>query len=129
MDIPESTYLDMRALNERLAGGSLFLPGTVENNSSHPFFVNLQNAGFNPDELVVLSLTPDGDGTVIGRFLTTKHELYRFDIDLFAHDYSQIERVEPRRGRADDPHSLASLEGIEEAAGRILLEERRNAAD
>jgi hypothetical protein len=121
----ESAYADMRALNERLSEGRLFLPGATERNSSQPLFENLHKAGFDRNDLVVLSMTPDGDETVIGRFLTSQHQLYRFDIDQCDHSHSHIERVDSR-GPGDDRRGLASIEYVEEVAGKMLLEERRS---
>lgn len=123
MNLLESTAAEIRALNKRLAGGLLFFPGSVDDNSSDRLFDSLKRLGFDPSDVIFLSLTPDGDGTVIGRFLTVENGLYRFDLDLHDHQYSMVERIE-FRDPDDDPHSLSSLESVEETVGRALLKER-----
>jgi hypothetical protein len=119
----ESTAADIRALNKRLVEGLLFFPGSVDDNNSDRLFDSLKRLGFDPSGLIFLSLTPDGDGTVIGRFLTVQNGLYRFDLDLHHHQFSIVERVQ-FRDLHGDPRSLASLESVEETVGRALLEER-----
>lgn len=123
METLEEVIIDIRAMNDRLHRGALFLPSFEGLNDSSEFFKNIRYFRFNPDDIVILSLTPDGDDTVIGRFMTKERDIYFFDFDLDDCEYSKLKRVEPQ-GKPNESNDLRNSEFLEEVAGGLLLDER-----
>ena len=120
MDMLEETISELTDIRDRLARGVLFFGEINGTNSAENLFKNIRHFGEDPTELVVLSITPDGDGTVIGRFMKRDGSIYRFDFDLIEPKYSTIIKVDPTSefGQAT---SLLHSELLEEIAGRYLL--------
>lgn len=110
----------VRNINQRLAEGALFLEVHEGCNDSQRFFENIRHFGLDPEAVLVLSLTPDGDDTVIGRFMTRSGQLYYFDFDLEDHTYSKLNPV-LAQGKPDKSDSLRNAEYLQEVAGEALF--------
>jgi hypothetical protein len=123
MEMLDEVILDIRAINNRLSEGMIFLPSFDGLNDSEYFFKNINFFKFNANDIVVLSLTPDGDDTVIGRFMTKEKDVYFFDFDLEDCKYSRLIKIEPRED-LDESSSFRNSELLDELAGGILLDER-----
>jgi hypothetical protein len=124
MEMLDEVILDIRAINNRLSEGMIFLPSFDGLNDSEYFFKNINFFKFNANDIVVLSLTPDGDDTVIGRFMTKEKDVYFFDFDLEDCKYSRLIKIEPRED-LDESSSFRNSEFLEElAGGGIFLDER-----
>lgn len=116
MEMLDEVILDIRAINNRLSEGMIFLPSFDGLNDSEYFFKNINFFKFNANDIVVLSLTPDGDDTVIGRFMTKEKDVYFFDFDLEDCKYSRLIKIEPRED-LDESSSFRNSEFLEELAG------------
>lgn len=123
MEMLDEVISDIRAINNRLSEGMIFLPSFDGLNDSEYFFKNINFFKFSADDIIVLSLTPDGDDTVIGRFMTKEKDVYFFDFDLDDCKYSRLVKIEPREN-LDESSSFRNSEFLEELAGGILLDER-----
>ncbi|MGE0668996.1 MAG: hypothetical protein AB7O49_20785 [Sphingomonadales bacterium] len=127
MRLLEKQIALIRDLNNSIAEGWIFFGDAGEYNNVHMLKENMRNFGHDPNDLIVLSVTPDGDGTIIGRFIKNDGSIYRFDFDLDDVSYSRISKIDPKTpsGRG---HDLHNLEAIEEIAGRYLLNERHRSS-
>lgn len=120
MNLIDETISEVKSLNQRLIDGFLFFDSHDGINKSTPFFDNVRKFGISPDEIMVLSLTPDSGDTVIGRFMTKEGRIYYFDFDLENYDYSNLTPV-PAQGKPDEIDSFRNSEYLEEVAGEFLL--------
>lgn len=111
------------SINSRLRNGKIFFDEFEGLNDSQLFFNNIKHFGFNSDDIIVMSITPDGNDTVIGRFMTKERELYFFDFDLFDLKYSEVRKVSPQNNPGKRG-SLLNAEFFEEAAGNVLFDDR-----
>lgn len=121
----EDITVQLRNLNKRLSEGVLFFDNFDGVNDSRLFFDNVVFFGFLPEDILVLSLTPDGENTVIGRFITKDGAIYRFDFDLDDSKFSVLEKDDSPKFSINS-ESLEYSEYVEELAGSILLDELRS---
>jgi hypothetical protein len=119
----EETIAIIIALNRRLSSGTMFLCAYEGRNESEVVFRNMRHFGLEQNDAIILSLTPDGDDTVIGRLLTTEGRLFYFDFDPDNCDYSRLIDV-PAQGKPDETDGLQQAEYLEEVAGAVLLKAR-----
>jgi len=116
MESLDKAIADVRALNHRLKEGALFLACYGGNNSAADFFRSLEHFGFAREDVLVLSLTPDGDDTLIGSFVTRSGRIYGFDVDLDDHRYSRITEHLP------DPHPRGTAKSRSRGYSERIIE-------
>lgn len=109
------------SINKRMRRGKIFFDGFVGINDSSKFYENILKFKINPENILVLSITPDGSNTVIGRIMTKNREIYFFDFDLDDFSYSELEKIESQI-EVDKNDSLRNSEFLEEVAANYILD-------
>lgn len=100
---------DLLALNERLRAGTIFFDNFEGMNASDDLYSNLERFGLARSNVMILSITPDGDDTVIGYLVTRTGEFFTFDVDLADPEYSRVECFEISTGEGTH-HSVGTIE-------------------
>lgn len=100
----EDAASDLIALNARIRAGTLF-SNFEGRNASEDLYRGLERFGLARADVMILSICPDGDDTVIGDLTTKDGRLYSFDLDLSDPEYSRLESLHftatKRKGHAD----------------------------
>lgn len=113
----DEAFEHLLQINNALAEGILFPGLNYGADSAKRFLDCIAHFNFEPSRLLILSLTPDGDNTVIGRFMVETGQVYDFDFDLDDFRYSRLEEAR-RHESPGQEFSLERREYCEEAAGR-----------
>ena len=77
------------AFNERIRGGTIFWNHPGKNDSKY-LFRNVEHFGFDRGDVMFVDVTPDGDDTVTGMFVTRGGSSYTSDFDFDDLTYSSI---------------------------------------
>ncbi|MGH6615177.1 hypothetical protein [Sphingomonas sp.] len=109
----KDTASELITLNERIRAGAIFYDSHTGKNDSEDLYRNFEHFGFSRADVMVVTICPDGDDTIIGNFVTRDGKFYSFDFDLDDLRYSNLDhsKLLPRQSR------LYS-ESITEAAAR-----------
>ncbi len=76
-------------LNEGIRKGTIFCNFSGKNDSRH-LFRNVEHFGFDRGDVMFVDVTPDGDDTLTGTFVTRDGSYYTFDFDFDDLTYSSI---------------------------------------
>lgn len=107
-----SAVSDLIAINDRIRAGTIFV-NFEGRNAPEDLYCNLERFGFACSDVMILSICPDGDDTVIGDLMTRDGRFYSFDFDLVDPADSRLERVQTAIGKA-----RRYSEDVAEAAAR-----------
>jgi len=108
----KDTASGLVALNERIRAGTLF-DNFEGRNASEDLYRGLERLGLARSDVMILSICPDGDDTVIGDLITKDGRTYSFDLDLSDHEYSRLESF-----RSTMSEKERHLSDLTEAAAR-----------
>ncbi|PSJ42220.1 hypothetical protein [Allosphingosinicella deserti] len=119
----EQAIFDVADLNERLSRGKIFLDAYEGMNDSSVLFKCLEEIGFHSGDFIIISLTPDGDDTMVGRLMTRDKDVYEFDLNLNEGFFqnSHIEKVKSVKDISMTGKSN-KFEDLEELAAIRILE-------